>query len=75
LTLVDLKKGEEAVVKAFSSDNRQLHRLREMGMSAGTSLKIVRFAPLGDPIAVKLRGFQLSVPKSLARLILVEKKI
>jgi ferrous iron transport protein A len=74
MTILDLKQGELGVIRAFTGESKQLMRLREMGMSAGTSIRIVRYAPLGDPIEIKVRNFHLSIRKDLARHILVEKK-
>jgi Fe2+ transport system protein FeoA len=74
LTLIDLKKGEEGIIRDFIGESMHLIRLREMGLSKGTVLKVIRFAPLGDPIEIKLRGFHLSLRKDLAKNIIVEKK-
>lgn len=74
MTLIDLKKGEEGIIRDFIGESMHLIRLREMGLSKGTVLKVIRFAPLGDPIEIKLRGFHLSLRKDLAKNIIVEKK-
>ena len=46
-------------------------RLLEMGLLVGTTLELVRFAPMGDPLELKLRGYNLSLRKHEADLILV----
>jgi Fe2+ transport system protein FeoA len=46
----------------------------EMGMLVGTQVELVRFAPLGDPIEIKVRGYNLSLRKHEAELILVRPK-
>jgi len=75
MTILDLKQGELGVIRAFTGESTQLVRLREMGMSAGTPVRIVRYAPLGDPVEIKVRNFHLSIRKDLARRIIVEKKV
>jgi Fe2+ transport system protein FeoA len=75
MTLVDLKCGEEGFIQAFAGESTHLLRLREMGLSIGTVLRVVRFAPFGDPIEIKLRGFHLSIRKDLARKIIIAKKV
>lgn len=47
-------------------------RMMEMGLTPGASCSIIRFAPLGDPIELKIRGYHLSIRKSEAQGILVE---
>ncbi len=75
MTLMELERGEEGTIKAFIGENSHLIRLQEMGMSKGTCFRIVRYAPLGDPIEIKVRGFHLSIRKELAKQIIVEKKV
>lgn len=46
-------------------------RLLEMGLLVGTPVELVRFAPLGDPVEIKLRGYHLSLRRHEADLILI----
>ena len=46
-------------------------RLMEMGLLVGTKVELVRFAPLGDPVEIKVRGYNLTLRKSEAEQILV----
>ena len=46
-------------------------RLMEMGLLVGTQVELVRFAPLGDPVEIKVRGYNLTLRKHEAELILV----
>lgn len=46
-------------------------RLLEMGVLIGTAIELVRFAPLGDPVEIKVRGYHLSLRKTDADLVLV----
>ena len=46
-------------------------RLMEMGLLVGTTVEVVRFAPLGDPVEIKVRGYHLTLRRHEAELILV----
>ncbi|MDB6126554.1 MAG: FeoA family protein [Verrucomicrobia bacterium] len=70
--LSDLAVGATAVVREFPQQNPAFVRLREMGLIPGTTLTLVRAAPLGDPIEIKLRGYHLSLRKADAAHVLVE---
>ena len=65
MTLDELKPGESAVVDGWVTDQPPM-RLLEMGLLPGTEIELVRFAPLGDPIDFKMRGYHLSLRKSEA---------
>ncbi len=73
IRLSDLQKGDEAHIEGFEDDEGSLVRLRDMGLHDGISLRVIKFAPLGDPIEIKTRGFYLSIRKSLANRILIKK--
>ncbi|QQR89394.1 MAG: 50S ribosome-binding GTPase [Myxococcales bacterium] len=60
-TLASLPEGKRAVVCAISGHGAYRRRLLEMGLIPGTTVQMVRTAPLGDPIEVRLRGFSLSL--------------
>jgi Fe2+ transport system protein FeoA len=55
--------GERAVVARIDIPPEQRGRLLEMGLLPGTSVELVRFAPLGDPVEIKLRNYHLSLRK------------
>lgn len=69
--LSSLTPGDKAVVTEIRIPPQQRARLLEMGLLVGTSLELVRFAPLGDPVELKLRGYNLSVRKHEADLVIV----
>jgi len=71
MTILDLKPGDRVRITGWSSDNPPA-RLLEMGMLPGSEIELVRFAPMGDPIDLKVRGFHLSIRKSEAGLVDVE---
>jgi Fe2+ transport system protein FeoA len=61
LTLAELPVGVGAIVQSLPSAHSGLTRLREMGMVPGTRVRVVRRAPLGEPIEVSLRGSQFAM--------------
>jgi ferrous iron transport protein A len=73
VTLEQLPIGATAKVVSYRhDDDALLQRILEMGVSRGIEVKMLRVAPLGDPMEIQLRGYQLSVRRSEARLIEVE---
>jgi ferrous iron transport protein A len=70
--LSDLEVGASATVREFPKTGTAFVRLREMGLLAGTRVTLIRAAPLGDPLEIKLRGYNLSLRKSEADHVLVE---
>lgn len=72
ISLSQLAVGASAVVREFPKTGAAFIRLREMGLLTGTRVTLVRTAPLGDPIEIKLRGYHLTLRKSEAEHVLVE---
>ena len=72
MKLSELTVGASAVIREFPKTGPGSVRLREMGLLAGTRITLVRTAPLGDPLEIKLRGYHLTLRKSEAEHILVE---
>lgn len=72
MKLSELAVGASAVVRDFPKTGTTFLRLREMGLLTGTRLTLIRTAPLGDPIEIKLRGYHLTLRKSEAEHVLVE---
>jgi len=69
----ELKVGDQArVVSCDAEGGQQALRLMSMGVVPGTTLKVVRVAPLGDPIEIRVRGFHLSLRREEAKGIQVE---
>ncbi|MFT3783464.1 MAG: FeoA family protein [Nibricoccus sp.] len=73
--LSELSAGTQGVVREFPRQGAAFLRLREMGLMPGVSVTLVRVAPLGDPIEIKVRGYSLSLRKSEAEHILVETSV
>lgn len=53
----------KARVTAIGSDNADLRRLQEMGLTVGTEFKVLKIAPFGDPVEISLRGYRLCLRK------------
>lgn len=72
MTLKDLKPGEQGKVVSIGDKGPARRRIMEMGVTPGTMMKVVKVAPLGDPIEVTIRGYELSLRKDEAMRIEVE---
>lgn len=70
-TLADLKKREKAVITGFTDDTLSV-KLMEMGCLPGTEVELELVAPLGDPIAIRVAGYHLSLRKSEAASIKID---
>lgn len=68
-TLADLPVGGRGVIARVDGAPGMAQRLQEMGLTAGTEVEVVRYAPLGDPLEVRLWGYLLSLRRADARLI------
>lgn len=73
MTLTDLKLGEKAFVDKISADPKLTKRLLSLGCIEGTEIILKSIAPLGDPIIINLRGFNLAIRKIDAKNIFVHK--
>jgi Fe2+ transport system protein FeoA len=72
VVLSTMAAGQRGKVAGFDLPPENRQRLLEMGLTTGVEFQIVRFAPLGDPIEVKVRGYHLSLRKNEAGGIRVE---
>jgi ferrous iron transport protein A len=63
--------GQTATVAEIKLPPASRPRLMEMGLLVGTPVEIVRYAPMGDPVEIKVRGYNLTLRKSEAEQILV----
>lgn len=62
-TLDQLKPGERGTIAAISGSPVLAQRLMEMGITEGEDVEVIRFAPLGDPLEIRIRGYELSIRK------------
>lgn len=69
MTLSNLPMGARATVTAVKGKTAASRRLMEMGVVPGVSVKMVKTAPFGDPIEIRLRGYSLAIRKSEAEAI------
>ena len=72
MNLRELAVGESAVIKKIGVRGALKQRLVVMGITKGTSVKVIKIAPLGDPIELTVRGYELSIRKSEAECVLVD---
>ncbi|MBZ0166935.1 MAG: ferrous iron transport protein A [Candidatus Omnitrophica bacterium] len=69
--LSELTAGQSGKVYDFLEENDTCARLEEMGLTPGEKIEVVRFAPLGDPVEIRIRGYLLSLRREEAELIQV----
>ena len=70
MTLSDLSAGQCAIIKSFSDERLSL-KLLEMGCLPGEKIRIENIAPLGDPIAISVSGYTLSMRKKEAATVVI----
>ena len=70
--LSDLPAGAQGTIQELQVPISHRSRLMEMGLLVGTPVELVRFAPLGDPVEIKVRGYHLSLRRHEAEQILVQ---
>lgn len=73
MTLKDAEVGSAVVVKKIDGDSAYKRRIMDMGITKGTNLYIRKVAPLGDPIEITVRGYELSMRKIDAECVQVER--
>ncbi len=72
--LKDLEPGDAGKVIGFDKSGKAYRkRLLAMGLTPGTAFRIKRFAPMGDPVEIEVRGFSLTLRKGEAAMLLIEK--
>ena len=71
-TLKDVSVGSTVTVKKLEGDGAAKRRIMDMGITKGTGVYVRKVAPLGDPIEVTVRGYELSLRKAEAEKIIVE---
>jgi len=70
--LDEFKIGETGLIKKVEGEGRLRRRLFDMGVTPGAKVYLRKKAPLGDPLEVTLRGYELTLRKSEAELVLLE---
>ena len=75
MTLKDTQPGEKVKIVKLNGEGAIKRRIMDMGITKGIEIFVRKVAPLGDPIEVTVRGYELSVRKADAQLIEVEKNM
>ena len=77
IKLREMRPGEKGRVLGFQKghDKAYRHKLLAMGLTRGAEFMVTRYAPLGDPIEIKVLGFALSLRKSEANTLLIKKVV
>ena len=70
--LKDMKPGESGLIVTLHGSGNVKHRLIDMGLVHGTKIHVMKFAPLGDPVEIKVKNFELALRNSEAGMIDVE---
>ncbi len=73
-TLRDAKIGETVKVKKLTGEGAVKRRIMDMGITKGIEVYVRKVAPLGDPVEVTVRGYELSLRKADAEMILIEEE-
>lgn len=71
-TLREAKVGQDAVVVKLHGEGATKRRIMDMGITKGVQVHIRKVAPLGDPIEIAVRGYELSIRKADAEMIEIE---
>lgn len=61
MLLNELKVGQAGKIISFTEDSAVAQRIEEMGVTRGETVEIIRYAPMGDPVEIKIRGYLLSL--------------
>ncbi|MBW9211987.1 MULTISPECIES: ferrous iron transport protein A [Terrabacteria group] len=72
MTLKEVAVGEKVVIKKLHGQGAVRRRIMDMGITKGTAVTVRKVAPLGDPIELTVRGYELSIRKKDAEMIEVE---
>ena len=71
-TLRDIPGGGSATVARLTGEGALKRRIMDMGLTKGTSVVVRKVAPLGDPLEITVRGYELSIRKEEAQHVVVE---
>ena len=71
-TLKDVKVGETATVARLHGEGPVKRRIMDMGITKGVQIYVRKVAPLGDPVEVNVRGYELSIRKADAEMIEIQ---
>lgn len=66
MTLKEMKPGQSGQVISIGESGPLKRRIMDMGITPGTAVKVIKVAPLGDPVEINIRGYELSLRKEEA---------
>ncbi len=72
MTLKEVKTGQTVTVKKLNGEGAVKRRIMDMGITKGVEIYVRKVAPLGDPVEITVRGYELSVRKADAEMVEVE---
>ncbi len=72
MTLREVKKGQTVTVQKLNGEGAVKRRIMDMGITKGTEIYVRKVAPLGDPVEITVRGYELSVRKADAEMVEVQ---
>ena len=72
MTLREVKKGQTVTVVKLNGEGAVKRRIMDMGITKGVEIYVRKVAPLGDPVEITVRGYELSVRKADAEMVEVE---
>lgn len=72
MSICDLKIGDQAIIRNIEGNEKLTKRLLSLGCIEGTSIKLKRKAPLGDPLIITFRGFDIALRKKDAKKIYIQ---
>lgn len=74
MTIDDLKIGEEGIITQVGGEGALRLRFLDMGLIPGTKVLLQKIAPMGDPIQIQLRGYELTIRREDARKITIRRE-
>lgn len=74
MTLREVQPGQDVVVTKITGEGAVKRRIMDMGITKGTPIHVRKVAPLGDPVELTVRGYELSIRKFDAEMVEVEAK-
>lgn len=72
MSICDLKIGDQAIISNIKGNEKLIKRLLSLGCIEGTSVKLKRKAPFGDPLIITFRGFDIALRKNDAKHIFIQ---
>ena len=68
MTLKEMKPGQSGRVVSIGESGQLKRRIMDMGITPGVEVKVIKVAPLGDPVEINVRGYELSRKEEAARI-------